>query len=59
VPAVVLDDKNLKVGRGRWWLMPLVIAVAGTITVLEPALVFVSVVLVAGVVLRLLVRRGL
>jgi hypothetical protein len=54
-----LDDKNLKVGRGRWWLMPVVIAVATPIVILYPAATIVAVFVVAAVLFRFVLRRGL
>jgi hypothetical protein len=50
---------NVKVGRGRWWIMPIVIAVGSVITILEPAFVIILVGLVALFGVRLFVRRGL
>src|SRR5215468_9218843 len=38
-----LDDKNIKVGRGRWWIGPLIIAAASPIVILYPAAVLVLV----------------
>jgi hypothetical protein len=54
-----LDDKNLKVGRGRWWIMPLVIVAASPIIILYPAATIVLVLAVAAFMLRLVMRRGL
>ena len=52
-----LDDKSLKVGRGRWWLMPLVIAAVTPIIILYPAATIVAVFVVAAVLFRLVLRR--
>jgi len=54
-----LDDNNLKVGRGRWWLMPLVIAAATPVVILYPAATIVAVLVVAAVLFRFVLRRGL
>lgn len=50
---------NVKVGRGRWWIMPIVIVVGGVITILEPVAVFVVVGVVALLAFRLVMRRGI
>jgi hypothetical protein len=50
---------NVKVGRGRWWIMPIVIVVGSVITILEPVAVFVVVGMVAVLAFRLFVRRGI
>jgi hypothetical protein len=50
---------NVKVGRGRWWIMPIVIVVGSVITILEPVAVFVVVGVVAVLAFRLFIRRGI
>jgi hypothetical protein len=54
-----LDDKAIKVGRGRWWIWPLVIAAVSPLIIVFPAATFVIVFVVALVLLRLFLRRGL
>jgi hypothetical protein len=51
--------ENVKVGRGRWWLLPAIMAPGVVITILYPVAVFVLVLLVAAVAFRLFLRRGL
>lgn len=57
VPPPDLD--NVKVGRGRWWIMPIVIAVGSALTILYPAAVLIAVFGVAMLAFRLMARRGL
>jgi hypothetical protein len=57
-PAPVNPD-NVKVGRGRWWIMPIVIVVGGAITIVYPVAALVTVVVVAMLVFRLILRRGI
>ena len=49
---------SLKVGRGRWWPLPVAAAVVGTITILAPALVFVTTGLVALLLFVWFMRYG-
>jgi hypothetical protein len=58
VPAPT-DLDNVKVGRGRWWIMPIVIAVGSALTILYPAAVLIVVVGIAGLAFRVMMRRGL
>ena len=57
VPPPDLD--NVKVGRGRWWIMPIVIAVGSALTIMYPAAVLIVVVGVAGLAFRVMMRRGI
>jgi hypothetical protein len=54
-----VDASNVKVGRGRWWIMPIVIAVGAAITIVAPGAVLVTALVVAAITLRLFLRRGL
>jgi len=54
-----LDDKNIKVGRGRWWVVPLIGAAATPLIIIYPAVTLVVVLVIAMVLLRLVMRRGL
>lgn len=57
-PAPAGDLEHVKIGRGRWWLMPLVIAVGAGVTLVEPGAVLVVVGLVALALLVWVLRRG-
>lgn len=48
---------DLKVGRGRWWLMPIIFAVGGAFVILSPAIALVSTFVVAAL-FQFFVRRG-
>lgn len=54
-----VDVETVKVGRGRSWLMPLIIAVGAAITIVAPAAVFIGTWVVAAILLWLYLRRGL
>lgn len=56
-PAV--DVETVKIGRGRWWIMPIVVVIGSAITIAYPAAVFVAVGLVAATGFVLFLRRGL
>lgn len=56
--AAPADLDNVKIGRGRWWLMPIVFAVGGAFMIIAPAISLVVTMIVAGVVFRFFVRRG-
>lgn len=56
-PAVV-DASNVKVGRGRWWLWPAIIAPSAAITILYPGAVFIVVAVAALLVFAIFMRRG-
>ncbi|HEY4182216.1 MAG TPA: hypothetical protein VGM90_35475 [Kofleriaceae bacterium] len=43
------DLDNVKVGRGRWWIMPIVIAAGGAFTFMFPEYVIVAIAVVAFV----------
>jgi hypothetical protein len=42
-----VDLENVKVGRGRWWIMPVVVAAGGAFTFMFPEYVIVAIVVVA------------
>ena len=50
---------NLAVGRGRWWLMPIVFAVGGAFVIISPAVALVVTLVGAAAVFHLFMRRGL
>ena len=50
---------NLEVGRGRWWIMPIVFAVGGAFVFIAPAVALVATLVVAALTFQFFVRRGL
>ncbi len=50
---------SLKVGRGRWWIMPIVFAIVGAFVFIAPAVALVVTVVGALIAVRLLMRRGI
>jgi hypothetical protein len=50
---------NLSVGRGRWWLLPIIFAVGGAFVLIAPAVALISTVVMAAVTFQLFIRRGL
>lgn len=50
---------NLKVGRGRWWIMPIVFAVGGAFVFIAPAVALIGTLVVAALTFQFFVRRGL
>ena len=51
-------DPDQKIGRGRWWLLPLLIAVGAVLTILYPGAILIGSFVVAAIVLRVLMWRG-